>query len=138
MSLQLLPDIESIVVGYLKDQEDVLELIEPEAIAAELPPKQTGLFLQVALDGGLVPIEDWLVAARVRVEAWGGKRKETRDLAATAHAALIALSGQTMTEGFVTAVTTLLAPRKFADPVNNRPRYQLEVRVFAHRRRVTS
>jgi hypothetical protein len=129
--MYVLPDVESIVVAYLKGHDDIAALIPPEQIAAELPPRATFPFLQVSLDGGYIATERHLVGARVGVEAWGGTRIQARYLCATAHAALIDMNG-TFTGGVVTGVVTLLAPRKFVDQVNNRPRYQSEVRVYAH------
>jgi hypothetical protein len=131
--IYVLPDTESICVYYLKHHDDVLALIPATAIAAELPPRNSTLFLQVVLDGGVVPVERRLVAARVRIESWGGTREDARDLCATAHAALVEMAGVQLPDNdVVTAVLTLTAPRKFEDIENDRPRYQAEVRVYSH------
>lgn len=130
-----LPDIESLVVAELKGSSAVLALLDDDAtkIASELPPKNASLFLQVALDGGFIRIEGWLVTSRIRIEAWGPPRGEARALCIRAHAFLAALRGtSTDGRGVVTGVTTTVAPRKFVDPVNNRPRYQAELFITAH------
>lgn len=129
--LQLLPDVESIVIQYLKQQEDVLELLTDSArISSELKQKAEFPCLTAAQGPGIVRVERFLVGHRIQVDAWGGTREEARLLARTAHAALLELRG-TQDLGIVTGVETILAPRKFPDPVNNRPRYLFEVRVWA-------
>lgn len=132
-----IPDFESMLVNELKASSYVLALIggdDPEnRIASEVPPKQTGLFLQVGLDGGFERVAGWVFAARIRLEAWGPPRGDARNLCRGAHAFVSALRGTTADgRGVVTGVTTIIAPRKFVDPVNNRPRYQCELFVSAH------
>ena len=129
------PDFESMVVNELKGSGYVLSFLGGDStkIASELPPKNEDLFLQVGLDGGFERIAGWLFAARIRIEAWGGHRRDARDLCIAAHAFLSALRGTSSDgRGIVTGVTTLILPRKFVDPVNNRPRYQAELYITAH------
>lgn len=129
------PDFESLVVNELKNSSHVLALLDGDAtkIASELPPKNDSLFLQVGLDGGFVRVQHWVFTARIRLEAWGPPRAEARALCIGAHAVLSSLRGTSSDgRGIVTGVTTLILPRKFVDPVNNRPRYQCELFVSAH------
>ncbi len=128
-------DIESLVIAELKGSAHVLALLGDDStrIASQLPPKQEGLFLQVLLDGGFIRIEGWLASARIRLEAWGPPRGDARALCIGAHALLASLRGESTDGlGIVTGVSTLTMPRKFIDPVNNRPRYQCELLVTAH------
>lgn len=129
------PDFETMVVNELKGSAHVLALLGGDAtkIASELPPKNDSLFLQVVLDGGFERVSGWVFAARIRIEAWGGERRDARALCRGAHGFISALRGTTSDgRGIVTGVTTLILPRKFVDPVNNRPRYQAELYVSAH------
>lgn len=130
--ISILPDVESVMVAYLKVHTDVIALVDPKNIATELPPKSDFPFLQLTLIGGAVPVERYLAAPTVQVDAWGGTRLEARILCATAHAALIEMVGLQGSLGTVTGVETLIHPRKFTDPTNNRPRYQAEVRIWLH------
>lgn len=127
------PDFESMIVNELKGSSYITALVDATKIASELPPKQTGLFLQVGLDGGFVRVVGWVFTARIRLEAWGPPRGDARRLCLAAHAVVSSLQGTTSDgRGVVTGVTTVIAPRKFVDPVNNRPRYQAELFVSAH------
>lgn len=127
------PDFESMIVNELKNSSYVTAHIDATQIASELPPKNSTLFLQVGLDGGFVRVDGWIFTARIRLEAWGGERRDARALCLAAYGFVSALRGTTSDErGVVTGVTTVIAPRKFVDPVNNRPRYQCELFVSAH------
>lgn len=130
--LQLLPDVESIVVQYLKDHEAIGEYFgdDDPRVSSELPPKASFPYLTTSQGPGIVRVEGFLVGHRMQCDAWGGSREQARLLARTAHAALVLLRGTTDL-GTVTGVESILAPRKFSDPVNNRPRYLFEVRVWA-------
>lgn len=132
MTIYVLPDVESVVVAYLKAHPDVIALVDPKNIGAELPPKSDFPYLQVTLGGGTVPVERFLAAPAVTIDAWGGTRLEARTLCATAHAALIELVGVQGSLGVVTGAATLLHPRKRTDRENNRPVYTAEVLIWLH------
>lgn len=128
--IYVLPDTETLCIEHLKADNALHDLIPARSIAGELPQKATWPFLTVQLTGGNVPVERRLVGATVQVDAWGGTRAEARKLCATAHASLIEMGGIQPSGAVVTGVQTLIAPRKFPEP--NRPRYQFEVRLWAH------
>lgn len=133
MTVYILPDTESMVVAYLKAQPDVLALIPATNIATELTAGSTFPFLQITLITTQVPVERYLAGAAIQIDAWGGTRLEARALCQTAHAALIEMIGIQGVLGTVTGVGTITGPRKLIDSINNRARYQSEVRVWTHK-----
>lgn len=131
IAANVLPDVETLVIQYLKDHAGVLALIPATRISSELPSQPSFPYLTVAMGPGVVRVEGHLAGWRMQGDAWGGTREQARALALVAQAALAGIPRATYPEGIVTGAETLAAPRKFPDPVSNRPRYTFDVRVWA-------
>lgn len=127
----VLPDVESIVVAYLK-AESAVNAIVSGRVSGDLPVKPTFPALTVLLIDDIPPIEWWLSGAAIQVDSFAEKREDARTLARTAFAAMIAMRGVQGSLGVVTGVASLLGVRRMPEPVDNRARYMFEVRVFAH------
>lgn len=126
----LLPDVESMVVQFLKNNATVA-LIADGRVSGELPDRPTFPCATVFLVSDNVPIEWRLTGAWVQVDCFGNNREEARTLARVAHAELVAWTGS-VEGGVISDVSTIIGVRRIGEPVDNRPRYQFSVRVHAH------
>jgi hypothetical protein len=126
----LLPDVESMVVAFLKTNAAV-DAIAGGRVYGELPPQPTFPAISILLVSDNVPIEWRLTGTWVQVDCFGSTRLEARTLARTAHSELVAWTGP-VDGGVISDVSTLVGVRHIGEPVDNRPRYQFSVRIHAH------
>lgn len=129
--IRLLPDVEALTVNRLRASADVTALVG-QRVGTTLYDGLTPA-LKVTLVSGDERVRDHLDAPRVQVDAYGGTKADANDLARTARAALVAVSGA-FAEGVVTAVRTLVTPwwnpdSGFEPP---RPRYSFDVELTVH------
>lgn len=126
----LLPDVESMVVEFLKANAAV-DAIASGRVYGELPPQVTFPAVAVLLVSDDVPIEWRLTGTWVQVDCFGTTRLEARTLARVAHSQLVAWTG-VVSGGVISSVSTIIGVRHIGEPIDNRPRYQFAVRVHAH------
>ena len=126
----LLPDVESMVVEFLKANSAV-DAIASGRVYGELPPQVVFPAVAVLLVSDDVPIEWRLTGTWVQVDCFGTTRLEARTLARVAHSQLVAWTG-VVSGGVISSVSTIIGVRHIGEPIDNRPRYQFAVRVHAH------
>jgi hypothetical protein len=126
----VLPDIESLVVSYLKAHAVIGPLVEGR-ISGELNAKTARPAISVRVVSGISPIEWRLTTPGVQIDVWGENRQQTRELALKTNAALAEMTGNIQNLGIVSNVRTLIVPRPMPDADDPRPRYMFEVQVTA-------
>jgi hypothetical protein len=126
----VLPDVESMVVAFLKTNAAVDAIVDGR-VYGELPPQVVFPAIAILLVSDNVPIEWRLTGTWVQVDCFGTTREEARTLARIAHAEMVAWSGA-VAGGVVSDVSTIIGVRHIGEPVDNRPRYQFATRIHAH------
>lgn len=126
----VLPDVESMVVQFLKTNSAVASYVDGR-VYGELPPQVEFPAISILLVSDTVPIEFWLTGTWVQVDCFGTTREEARTIARVANAELIAWRG-VVAGGVISSVSTIVGVRHMPEPLNNRARYQVAVRVYAH------
>jgi len=126
----LLPDVESMVVEFLKANSAV-DAIADGRVYGELPPQVVFPAVAVLLVSDDVPIEWRLTGTWVQVDCFGTTRLEARTLARVALSQMVAWTG-VVSGGVISSVSTIIGVRHIGEPIDNRPRYQFAVRVHAH------
>lgn len=113
--LILLPDIDMLVVDFLLDQGEVLAFFEEvfpgDRVYTDLPASETKPVFPLVRVNRFTGTPRtsrpaWLDQAFVTIEAFGGRRKIARDLAATCQAALHARLVGVHEQGVVSNVRT--------------------------------
>jgi hypothetical protein len=125
----ILPDVESLVVQYLKASDLVTALVDGR-VSGDLPSRPTFPAVTVLLVSDNVPIEQHLAGAWIQLDCYGTTREEARLLARTVHAVMSAWAG-TFNDAVVHC-ETIIGVRRMPEPEDNRARYQVNMRVFAH------
>jgi uncharacterized protein DUF3168 len=127
----VLPDVESIVVAYLKANPQVDAVVDGR-VYGELPPRVDFPAIAILLVSDDVPIDWWLSGAWIQVDCFGTTREQARTLARITHAELIGMSGKQPDGSVVSSVSTISGVRHIGEPVDNRARYQVSVRINVH------
>lgn len=126
-------DVEAIVVGYLANHPDVVEIAGDNAVSTELPPAPVFPRLRITLTGGTPRARNWLMQYNVTVEAWGTNKLDAFDLLVAAASALeTGLDGAQVTQGTVTGCTQDSGVSWAPDPVSGQPRYLTSFALTAH------
>ena len=126
----VLPDVESLVVAYLKANAAVDQIVDGR-VTSKLSPKAVFPAVRVTVVSDTVPIDWHLTGSWVQLDAFGTTREEARGLARVVHAEMIAWGGK-QADGSVVSTTTINGVRSLPEPVDDRPRYAVDVRVWAH------
>lgn len=140
MSPTLLPDAEALVIDYLAQHEDILELIGEGRVSDEIPSDTDTAFIRTrpiapGVDDALPVVH--LATSQVQVECYGKAgqdgKKTASALLRTTIAALDEAPQAAHERGVVTAVKFGAAPQ-IDDPDMEpaRPRYVLDVFVTLH------
>lgn len=132
--MKVLPDAEALVVNYLLSVSEV-EAVVDDRIGTELPDEVFYPYLVVSRVPSLQAVRRHLDAAEIQVDAWAETKAEANDLARTAHAALLDMSG-TLDDGLgggvVTGVDETVGIGWLPDPSTDRPRYLFQMTVYMH------
>jgi hypothetical protein len=127
--VHLLPDVESLVVQFLKQATSVDDLVDGR-VYGELPNRPTFPAITVLLVSDNVPIETHMSGAWIQLDCYGDTRESARLVARTVQAEMSAWTGEF--EEAVVHCETLIGVRRMPEPEDNRPRYQVNMRVWAH------
>lgn len=108
MSVTLLPDIETLLSTYLRNQPEVTGIVGQNIYTVmPLEPKKNALFPLIVLTriAGAPPFPRPLILdqARIQVDCWGGPKKLAWQMAATCMAVLSERVLGTQTGGIVAA-----------------------------------
>jgi hypothetical protein len=133
VSIPVLPDVEAVVIGYLKASSSVTAIVPAARIRGMLPAGPPWPFLTVHRVGGAPSVEQWLDSARIEVQAWSDSAPQANLLARTVRAALHNMTG-VYTGGVVTGVDDDVGPQMVpADDLTPAPfRYVATYTVHAH------
>jgi hypothetical protein len=132
--LDLLPDVERLVIDFLKAQAEVTTLA-PGGIDTEIPKHPVWPLLRVRrVAGASTSRPRWVDRPVVQVEAYGGTRSEAHALADTTAAVLAARLEGVHDAGVVTGVRFGTGPNPMPDSdyTPARPRWLFDVTVFIH------
>jgi hypothetical protein len=133
VATRLLPDVEALVVAWLKAHPSVSALVGTR-VATELPAAPAWPFLTVTQIGGNELIADHLDDQYLQLMSWGDSKGQANLLIRTARAALIELRGENTSRGVVTDVRTTFTP--FWQPDDSvsppRPRYRCDFSLVCH------
>lgn len=107
MTLNLTPNTEALVSAFLRDQPEIVDLVD-DRVYTVIPKDATYPLARVTLlldqPAGGEPL--WLTAAQVQVEAFGGTKAQAWTLAVTARSAISERLTGTHDDGIVTGVTS--------------------------------
>jgi hypothetical protein len=128
-----MPDVERMVVLYLRASSDVQALIS-QRVATELPASPTWPMATVTLISGEERLRLQLDAQRIQVDAWGGTKAQANLLIRTLRAVLLQMPSVTHDAGIVSMVHTLVGPQWLPDDTVNpaRPRYLADFEIVVH------
>lgn len=126
-------NVEALLVDFLSQHAEVVELAGADAVSTELPPNASFPRLRLTLTGGTPRARTWLMDYAVTVEAWGTTKTDAFDLlVAAAHALETELDGAQVEQGTVTGCTQDSGVRWAPDPVSDQPRYLTSFTLTAH------
>ena len=128
LPVRLLPDCESLVVQFLKDTTSVDDIVDGR-ISGDLPSRPTFPAVVVLLVSDNVPIEGIMSGAWIQLDCFADTRETARLLARTVQAEMSAWTGEF--NGAVIHCQTIIGTRRISEPEDNRPRYQVNMRVWA-------
>lgn len=134
MSVVLLPNVEALVSQFLRDQDEIADLVADRVYTA-LPksPEWPLLRLQRVAGGPVTHRPLHLDAAIVQLDAYGGSKAAALELVETARAVIADRIEGVHDLGVVTGVQ--FGPLSWLpDPVYSpaRPRYVADVTLFVH------
>jgi len=124
------PDTEAIVAKKLRDAA----ISGVTGVYSSIPTNPTYPLITVQRIGGFSPVREYLDAANIQVDVWGGTKSQARDIAATARVSLLGLAGTMVTTpvtAWVSAVEDSQALTWLPDQLTGRDRYVFSVMVFA-------
>lgn len=143
MALRLQVDVGRLVIAYLLTITEVTAIVSNRI--GNVLYAGSGPAVQVNDITGDELVPRHLDAAHLQVDAWGGNRAQSLDLARTVRAALLEMPAATVTAlhtvpvpswatGVATDVATLTRPRWLPDDSVNppRPRFSGDYQVIAH------
>lgn len=141
MTVTLLPNVEAIVVAYLKSRTEVTALVAATRIGTRTPPTTTTPWVRVSRIGGPPAVHSrplWLDSPLVQIDAYGSSdandsQGEARALAETCRAVLAELPTHTVTGAVVTDVSfgsMLRLPDTLVTPA--RERYVADLTITLH------
>lgn len=138
MAVTLTPDTEKIASAYLRSRSEVTSYTT-DRVYTEIPSGATVPLVRLFRVGGapVRPQQLHLDAARLQVDAYGGSKATSRDLAETCRAVLREASAASHSGGSVTAVTfgdLLWLPDETWLSTNGKaqPRYVFDCTVYVH------
>lgn len=134
MTVILLPDVEALVSRFLRDQEEISDLVDDRVYTA-VPEKPTfPLLLVRRVSGAAVTSRPLHVdAAVLQLDAYGGSKSDARELAETARAVLAARLAGTHDLGVVSGVRFgAMSWLPDVDYSPARPRYVADATVTVH------
>ena len=130
-------DIEAILTTFLRAQTAVADLAA-DRVYTDLPHERTYPLVVLSRTGGgfLINRPQWLEAAELVIDAYGGSREDAQALAVACTGPLAQLPGR-YPEGAVTKATVAAMrynpdPESPDDDGHARPRFTAEVVVVAH------
>lgn len=129
--LALIPDVEQLAANYLRTVPEITAIVGTRVYTAVPPAPVVWPLLRLERIGGTVEPLGWLSLGRLQVEAWADEKPDALDLARTALAVLLDLSG-IRGEGVVSVVRQDLPLLWLPDPDTNRARYLFGVAIYAH------
>lgn len=131
-------DFESMVIGFLMGQPTVTALVV-DRIYADLPHERTYPLLRVQRTGGrfLMNRPQWLEQGDMTIDAYGGTRTESQQLASAVLVSLGTTLRGVYPQGIVTIVRgTAMAYNSDPDSLDGeghgRPRFTVSAQVVAH------
>jgi hypothetical protein len=133
--LRLLPDVESLLVTYLKADAGIAALVD-QRVSTELPASfaPEGR-VQLFRTGGVPDNDDipgHLDRPSIQVNAYGETKAEAYDVAAETIRALLQAPAATHTGAVITKATRILGPTWSPDPETDTPRYLLGFTFAVH------
>lgn len=134
MSVTLLPDIEALVSQFLRDQAEIVTLVD-DRVYTEIPNTPTWplLRLQRVAGGPVLSRPLWVDAAVVQFDAYGGSKAQAHTLIQTARAVVGERLEGTHVLGVVSGVTfgsLSWLPDSSYSPARNR--YVADMTVVVH------
>ena len=123
------PDTEAIAAKTLRDAN-----ITGSRVYSSIPKNPTYPLITVHRIGGLPAVRDYMDAANIQIEVWGGTKSEAFDAAAEARATLIELEGTSVTDpvdAWISAVEDSLGLSWQPDPLTGKDRYLFAVSIYA-------
>lgn len=130
MALRLLPDVEALVVAYLKADASVAAIAGTRVSTklAEAYPR-----VNVTLITGREVVREHLDEQHLQVDAYADDKADANLLARTVRAVLLNAPSVPHARGVVTHVRTITPPRWLPDETaNDRPRYLAEYGITVH------
>lgn len=125
-------DIEALVVAFLREDPDLLELHAGE-VSTETPAEPVLPRLRITRQGGLLDTDGWVDRPRVVVESWAQDKATAHDLAARALAVLhFRLPAAPFESGVVTDVRVETGLAWTPDDTTSLARYTFAVVLTTH------
>jgi hypothetical protein len=131
LSLTAFPDAEAIVGEALRDA--LISNISTR-VYSSIPKNPTYPLITYQRIGGLPAVRDYMDAANIQVEVWGGTKSQAFDAAAEARVTLIELEGTSVSDpvsAWISAVEDSLGLSWQPDPLTGRDRYLFAVTLYA-------
>jgi hypothetical protein len=123
-------DVEAIVASVLR-AAGITNLV---GVYSSIPKDPTFPLITVQRIGGFSPVREYLDAANIQIDVWGGSKSEAFDIAARARLVLLGLAGTQVpspVSAWVSAVEDSLGVTWQPDPSTGRDRYLFSVLVYA-------
>lgn len=102
-------------------------------VYSSIPRDPTYPLITVSRIGGLPSVREYLDAANIQIDVWGGTKSEAHDIAARARVVLLTLAGTSVTTpvaAWISAVEDSLGLSWQPDPLTGRDRYLFGVTVY--------
>ena len=102
-------------------------------VYSSIPRDPTFPLITVHRIGGLPAVREYLDAANIQIDVWGGTKSEARDIAARARVVLLTIAGTLITSpvrAWISGVEDQLGLSWQPDPVTGRDRYVFGVAVY--------
>lgn len=109
--LVLLPDVERAVSRWLRDSDDIADLVD-DRVFNVIPALKKGVaewrfpLLRVTQVDSTEAVRAWLDGAVLQVDAYGGPKAQASEVGRTARAVLDLMTGQVLDGAVVTGVRT--------------------------------
>lgn len=124
------PDAEAVVAEWLRGGN--LDLVGAR-VYPSIPEDPTYPLITLARIGGVPAVRQYLDAANIQIDAWGGTKQQAHDIAAAARVRCQHLEGQsviTPVEAFISAVEDSLGMVWFPDELTGRERYLFSMTFY--------
>lgn len=133
--VNVLPDGELALIQYLRSRTEVTDLVPAERITTTLPPKPTYPVVLVQRIGGLANAWQQIDEPAFQVEAVGGDRYTTQQVARTVRACILAIRNDIVSEATLVSGSEEVGIQWIPDAVVTPPlpRYVARYRVLLHK-----